>query len=210
MTERQLRLSADLLDDVLEIAFVPKNARAPAELGLSNDSRRLGIGIAEARLEPAAGAAATSAVNAAAYRLGDTLDFRTNGNVAPYLGSGWAQREAWGTWTDGDIAILRLAPTTKAKGDLVLSIRAFGLIAPQIPRQEVEVRVNGRPAGSWAFDSAGMTDRELRLPAALLDDILEIAFVPKNARAPAELGLSPDARRLGMAVAAVTLRAAVP
>jgi hypothetical protein len=218
IVKRELRLPAAVIGDfeTIEIAFVARNARSPAELGMSSDTRRLGIGIAEARLQvaeqPAAAASAPQAAKAEAYRLGDMLDFRTNGNAAPYLGSGWAQREAWGTWTDGDMAILRLSPTPQTKEDLILSIRAFGLIAAQIPRQEVEVRVNGRLAGTWVFDSGGMADRELRLPADLVgnSETIEIAFLPKNARAPAELGLSADQRRLGMAVAEMTLRAAVP
>ena len=135
IVKRDLRLPAAVIGDfeTIEIAFVAKDARSPAELGTSSDSRRLGIGIAEAQLQTAQGptGATASGAKAAAYRLGDTLDFRTKGNVAPYLVGGWAQSEAWGTWTDGEVAVLRLSPTPRGKGDLILTIRAAGLIAPQ-------------------------------------------------------------------------------
>ena len=180
---------------------------------ISADRRRLGIGEASLWVAqtpmPDGRTSDPGLPRGAPYTLGDAIDFTTNGNAAPYLVRGWTGSEPWGTWTDGDMAILRLAPTPRPKGDLILSIRAFGLIAPQIPRQEVEVQVNGRPAGSWVFESAGMAERELRLPTHLLHDVIEIAFVPKNARAPAELGISPDTRRLGMVVAEVTLRASM-
>ena len=163
-----------------------------------------------------------------------TIDFRANGNLKQYRGDGWSRSEPWGTWTDGDTATLRLGVVPTKKSDLILAAQIRPFLTPERPRQDVDVLVNGRLAGSRAFyhprsgwsgsgrvaaapsaktgarvpaGPSAMMEWELRIPADLVEGskAIEIAFVVKTACSPAELGLSSDSRRLGIGFVRATL-----
>jgi hypothetical protein len=213
VVERSIRLRPATVPKgaTLEFAFLTKSARSPLSIGLSSDPRRLGIGVVSMALSPApmeTQRAPPPAANAAPSVPELDIDFRQGGNAAQYAATGWANSEDWGTWTDGNRAVLRLKPRSAATSDLILTVRARGFVAPQHPQQEIEVLVNGTAVGRWSFSSFEIVDRELRLPANLLagSDVLEITLVAPSARSPAELGLSTDTRRLGIGVASATLR----
>jgi hypothetical protein len=209
IAEHPLRIPAAAVGDaeVMEIALLAKDARSPAELGVSADQRRLGIGVESITLTSAP-IEVVRAATAAAYSLSEEIDFRTGGNAVQYVANGWASSEAWGTWTDGERATLRLTPAAGAKSDLILTMYARAFVVPQHPRQEVDVLVNGRHAGTFSFDSFDIVERVIRLPADLFagSEVLELSFASKSARSPAELGLSADSRRLGIGVAKVMLK----
>ena len=145
----------------------------------------------------------------APYALGEIIDFRTGGNAAPYLGSGWSGSETWGTWADRGTAVLRLSPGAIGNADLSLTVRGRAFVVPQYPRREVDVLINGRLAGRWSFDGPDIVERALRLPADVTPSVetLEIAFVTETTRSPAELGFSSDKRRLGIGLVEARVRA---
>jgi len=209
IVEQKLRLPAAVIgnSENIEIAFLVRTARSPAELGLSDDQRRLGIGVESMTLTLAPVEAARTAP-APAYSLSEEIDFRSGGNATQYLAAGWANSEPWGTWAEAEQATLRLTPTLSGKTDLMLSVQARAFVVPQYPRQDIDVLVNGRQAGTFSFDSFDLVERSLRVPADLMagSEVLEMTFISKSARSPAELGLSADSRRLGIGIANVTLR----
>jgi hypothetical protein len=213
IVERSIRLRAATVPEgeTLELAFLTKDARSPFSVGLSSDTRRLGIGVVSMALATApveTQRAPPSTVKAAIPMSGLDIDFRQGGNAMQYAATGWAQSEDWGTWTDGSRAILRLKPASVGTSDLVLTVRARGFVVPQHPQQDIDVLLNGTAVGRWSFNSFEIVERELRLPASLVagSDMLELTFVAPSARSPAELGLSADTRRLGIGVASATLR----
>lgn len=61
-----VRLPSDVsyYPETIEITFIIPTARSPAELGLSDDSRRLGIGLVRACLDAAAGSEESHTISA--------------------------------------------------------------------------------------------------------------------------------------------------
>ena len=121
---------------------------------------------------------------------------------------GWAMPEKWGVWSDGPEARLVVDPKpgSLGGGDLGLIVRAMGFVTPKHPRQTVDVLVNGTSVALWTFELGdGFVERRARVPAAVVKFPLEITFRIRNAMTPAQLGISGDARRLGIGLASLRL-----
>jgi hypothetical protein len=146
----------------------------------------------------------------ATYSLGQVIGFGLLGDATRYCEAGWSQSELWGTWTDGDVAKLRIAPVAKAGIQLIFVARLRAFVNPRHVRQHVDVLVNGRFVDQWIFDGAEDTDRMVRLPSdvSYYPETIEITFIIPTARSPAELGLSDDSRRLGIGLVRACLDAA--
>ena len=129
----------------------------------------------------------------------------------PPIWPGWSRAEKWGTWSDGDSALLLLALSSTPKNDLELLIDGHAFLADKHPSQEVDVLVNGHPVDTLKYDlqtNSGV--RVVKIPKALAlekNGQLLIKFNFKNPISPAELGLSADARRLGLGIVSLELRA---
>jgi hypothetical protein len=181
----------------LLIKFNFRNPISPAELGLSADARRLGLGIVSLELRAAMPIALGSAINF------DELN--------PPIWPGWAAAEKWGTWSDGDSALLLLALSSTPKNDLELLIHGHAFLTHKHPSQEVDVLVNGHYLDTLVYDllsNGGV--RVVKIPKALAlekNGQLLIKFNFRNPISPAELGLSADARRLGLGIVSLELRA---
>jgi hypothetical protein len=116
----------------------------------------------------------------------------------------------WGTWTDGNVARLRIAPVANEGIQLIFVARLLTFVNPLHARQHVDVLINGRLVNQWIFDSPEETERTVRMPPDLLyyPETIEITFVIPTARSPAELGLSDDSRRLGIGLVHARIDAA--
>lgn len=121
--------------------------------------------------------------------------------------TGWSDAiESVGIWTIAEKADLTLSfdQDIPAKGVIHAYVRAFTPSAH--PEQRVAISVNGVEAGTWDFHVGdGMMERRIAIPAGGASAggdkrRMDLSFTISAPMAPAELHLSPDARRLGMAL----------
>lgn len=124
---------------------------------------------------------------------------------------GFSHSEDWGTWSDGPMAIamFRVAEAGELRAEFVLH--------PFVPDKKreltVTVTVNGLLMDTWRFRGPDTTEprtRSLRIPQDAVGQggVIWLAFAIKNALSPRQLGLSDDARALGIGLHGVTLHAA--
>lgn len=167
---------------------------------------------------PAAGTAAVPSPPAggdpggepdATVGLGQPVRFGANGNGVRFLRAGWSVPEAWGTWSDGELATIDLPLRTVPKGKLDVAIDAYGYVPTEHPRQTIEVLVNDTPIGVLAYESANDGGvRRLRVPDTVRvpeSGLLTISFRIPDAAAPSALGVGADTRRLGMHIGVLTV-----
>lgn len=135
------------------------------------------------------------------------LDFRADGNAAPFCRDGWSGPEPTETWTLGHASHLVLpAPTRPDSYVLALRFRPH-VAGPALPAQRLTVLVNGVEVA--AFRIAEKTRRACLIPwAAIAIDgtpALRLEFRLPDAARPADVGGGADARLLGLAFTALLL-----
>ena len=118
------------------------------------------------------------------------------------LVSGWSTPEAWGTWSEGPTAKLRL-PLAGARGRwrALFTCKAFGP-----PHAPVTVQARGGSAAQavdWSMPADVIVQRELDVDAS--GDDVTVQFTFPNPASPRDLGLAADSRQLGLGLIAVTL-----
>ncbi|HUI17741.1 MAG TPA: hypothetical protein VL244_08765 [Alphaproteobacteria bacterium] len=203
---RSLVIPADVLHraPLLRLAFRFDDPKSPRALGLSSDTRELGLFVRSVSLGDAQAPAAAS------YRLGTAIDFSAKGNAAPYLGEGWLAPDEVGSWSVGRSAELRLALAAPPEGDGLLTITASALTGRLRPEVSAIVLVNGTFVGGLTYgknEPAGA--RTLTIPHALLTGAapLRFTFELSDSRPPRSLDLAPDPRPLGLSVRSLRLDA---
>lgn len=143
----------------------------------------------------------------APYRIGERIDFSRAGYPERYFTRGWSKPEPWGTWTNAEIAELRIQPADRCDQlDLIIEARAF--IAPSHPAQIIEVLANGALLDRLAYEDSEMIEKRLRLPETIAKsggDVV-LTFRMPSAKSPAELGMSSDTRQLGLGVISMRLQ----
>ena len=132
------------------------------------------------------------------YPLGQQLDFA---EAHPYQSRvGWAYPEAWGTWTDGPVAELHFRVQGLPRW---VSMDVNPFVAPQagLPTQTLRIFANGMAVGEYSLQSAQILRVDLP-PSAMANgtEFLTLRFEMPQASSPLKLGLSPDARLLGIGV----------
>jgi hypothetical protein len=149
------------------------------------------------------------------YPVGSVMDFTIAGEAGRYENDGWSLPEVDGTWTAADVVDLVFELVQHPGGaehGYVCSVESQPfLVAPDHTRLDVEARLNGTTIGTLAFEagvaspaaSAFLVDREV--VESVTPSRLEL--VVRTPRSPAELGLNRDARRLGVKVRSVVVRA---
>ncbi|NJO52944.1 MAG: hypothetical protein HC840_30110, partial [Leptolyngbyaceae cyanobacterium RM2_2_4] len=119
------------------------------------------------------------------------------------LGQGWSKPGSWGTWTEGNEALLKIAlADLESTGDVLLSVKARAFVHEVHPELDVDVIVNDEQVGEWKFvhGQAESGVRTAILSASLVNkqEPLQIAFRVPNAKSLAELGLASDERQFGL------------
>ncbi|WP_159718942.1 hypothetical protein [Geminicoccus flavidas] len=136
------------------------------------------------------------------YLLGQLLDFSPDHDTSrPYRASGWSIPDLDGTFSNAPEAELILPVQLETNAPLQLQAQAWSFVAKELPRQEIEILVNGRFVTRWEFTLADARgERTATIPAevARLQEPLSIVFRMPNATSPLSLGLSMDARQLGI------------
>ena len=141
---------------------------------------------------------------------GGTCEFGLDGDHA-WLGLyGFSNPEERGVWSVGRDAMLLL--NADLVGDVVLSWRVRSQVHQQNPILQCNVFVNGRACGDWTFsypDDRGAVTRTLNFTANARDRMaFFIRFALSEVVSPSELGVSADARSLGIWLEAVTVQPA--
>jgi hypothetical protein len=123
--------------------------------------------------------------------------------VAPFLGPGWHEPEPAGfRWTSAAEAevLLPLPPAPRAR----LRLRAMPLAGPGVAAATLAVAWNGAPLGARML-RPGFSSYDFEA-AALRGGTNRLTLRVEQARRPADLGLGPDERSLGVAVSDLSVR----
>ncbi len=142
----------------------------------------------------------------APYTPGRVVHFGSSGDSSPYQAMGWSYSEPGATWTvSSDATLFFRLPPGAAPAFLHASLAGF--IDPAHPATRFRVLVNGVEIGAWraGSDPPWLDFRASIPPAALSGSLARVVFHIDNPRSPAELGMSPDMRRLGVALRALAL-----
>jgi hypothetical protein len=144
----------------------------------------------------------------AVARRGETLTFGHAGSGSDGLIEGWGEPEAWGTWSIAKRASIHLsvAPVDGRPLHADLQYRTF--LHGEHRRLDIVCLVRGKPITAWSCDiEAPAGIQPLTIPAPLLaaDGTVELEFSISEPRSPAELGVSSDARLLGLGIETLSL-----
>ncbi len=196
-------LPADLTRASIRVFGLSRDGRA-SELNYPGPGERAWA-FARPAVTPAAAAPAPSKPHAAAAP--DDLIVRFSETSPPIrFVSGWGAHEKTHIWTTATIAEFELQPPPQA-GPLVLELSLQAFLPPQLSSQRVLLRSRGKLLGEWRLTEAGKQTLRVDLPAGSEDgsDWLLFRLELPDSVSPAELGVSPDRRRLGIALSGAAL-----
>jgi hypothetical protein len=134
----------------------------------------------------------------AAYEIGTRIDF-SSAATSRFLGYGWSAPEPVGRWTDRGKAIVAFNMTNPGAATLGLSLAPF-LVAGKLEQQRLVIRINGKVVSSLTLIKNEPAEYSIPLPAGLLGSENLLMFELPDAESPKTLGVSEDARRLGVNV----------
>lgn len=127
--------------------------------------------------------------------LNKPIFFAKQGAGVELLGAGWSQPEAWGVWSDGNLATIYIPKPAKTPKKLLLDLRAF--VSPEIPVQDVSIFLNDQFAAEYKFDKGEGNLLPINLPVGT-ENFYKIGFQLKHHARPTDLGFSKDRRLLGI------------
>lgn len=127
-----------------------------------------------------------------------TIDFCSSGNSFLYTGDGFHAAEDWGTWVDGCCAKL-IIPSEAICQPAFIQFKLQAYVNSLLPQQHIKVTVNNQAVTEFFIS---LSDNQpfliyLALPEQC-DKFYLLQFEIPNAKSPQELGLSDDARKLGL------------
>ncbi|WP_270935808.1 DUF6311 domain-containing protein [Falsiroseomonas oryzae] len=145
-------------------------------------------------------------------RQGAPLVFTGGSAGVAALRDGWSAPEAWGTWSDGNLAFLAMR-LPAGTGGVELSMLVQGFIDPANPRQRAIVSSGGVRLAEWIFDtSANRGTRDLFVPPEVLRPVegrqreIVLQLELPDARETDPDAAAPNRRRLGLALFSISLR----
>lgn len=139
-----------------------------------------------------------------AYTVGSAINFSTEGNGSAFTRDGWGVAEAWGTWTVGDRAELNIHFDEAPKRPLRLRAKLFPFVHETHRTVDVSVVLAGEKIAAWTVDSPEFALFDTPIAADKLRTAdCPLVFEIANPISPAELGISADARRLGIGLQSI-------
>ena len=135
------------------------------------------------------------------YQAGAEIRFEAGGNAAEYMRKGWSRPEAWGCWTSGFRAEMRIPLERPFEGPALLDVESVAYVRDWHPVLNVRVMGNREPLGVWAIDDRDPVERTLPIPASALLGKRELLLVfhLENPASPADSGeFGLDQRLLGL------------
>lgn len=140
--------------------------------------------------------------------LDQTLAFGASDDGPLYLKSGWSRPEPWGTWSISTSArvVIPIADNLP-NGRLAIEVVAQGFVSPQSALRVVRASVDGRTHATMTFtpENAVILTTMPVDAATLSKRFIEIRFDVADPVSPAQLGLSPDRRSLGVGIRSIRL-----
>jgi hypothetical protein len=100
--------------------------------------------------------------------LDEPINFRLGGNAGPYLGAGWSDPEAHGTWSVATVMSIRLRLSQKPGGALKLIARVLPFVAENHPAMRIQVVVNGVDLTVWLLTAPELQSVETLIDANLV------------------------------------------
>ena len=141
---------------------------------------------------------------------GQQLDFSAKGQGVQCLNTGWSHPEDFGTWSCEDVADLQFGlGSLPQDAPLTLTMELTVFLAAGSERREVELSLNGQPAGTWVFEgrSPVRVERAVLVRSGIIEPAqpVTVSFRITSPVTPKELGLSSDPRRIGVALSSITV-----
>jgi hypothetical protein len=180
----------------LDLRLSAPDAASPAQLGLDDDDRRMGVYLRRFVVrEPRS------------YVLGERLSFGEGSGDEDMLAGGWNEAESEGRWTSGPLAQLLLgvaSSTTASCGPdpHALEFLALPLLGAPARELRVELLANGHALATLRYGETnpGRTPVRVPIPMSVLGakGELLLAWRIRDPRSPRELEISSDERPLGL------------
>lgn len=144
--------------------------------------------------------------NGLLYELGREIHFTQDSQEQFWLEEGWSYPESWGTWSEGESAVIRVPLTDRASGALEarLLFRPF-LAGGELAQQRVLIVVNGHDLGEWRAAEWGWHGIFIPFPIASMSESLEIMLVMPEAASPVEFHIRDDDRKLGIGISRMVI-----
>ncbi len=99
----------------------------------------------------------------------ERIFFTSNGNGQKYQLNGWASPEPWGTWSEGDTALLRLELSNTPKNDVELLIEGHAYLADKHTSQEIDILVNKQYVATLKYNQQSNNGvRAVQIPKRLV------------------------------------------
>lgn len=139
-------------------------------------------------------------------RPGDTFEIQA---LKSLLGNGWSQIEPWGVWSDGSTPSLLFEIEDFESNDLVMTFDWHPFLTDAHPRIQVEILVNEVKVKRIDFEMKSLNQKSIvKFASGLCDGkqkTCEVQFKIRNPKSPASLGLSDDARLLGLGLTSIKI-----
>lgn len=147
----------------------------------------------------------TDQSNKFTYDIGTKVDFGKNGKSEHFIVKGWSDQEDGHRWTDGSEAVLRFKADVFKDQDILITATGSGFLPGKGKAQRVDVKANGVLVATWNL-LPSVQSLQAKIPMKVSNsDILNLTFVIEQPTSPLELGVSKDARKLGLALQSITL-----
>jgi hypothetical protein len=130
------------------------------------------------------------------------IDFGAKGNAAALCAGGWSTPEATETWTLGHESRTVL-PRPALPATYVLVVRVRPLVSEKLRAQRLRVSVNKVLVAEFVIDRRAIRTCLIPWAAITFGPDVQITFNMPDAARPAEIGLNPDRRLLGLAFSTV-------
>ena len=180
-------------DGIVNMKILLPDSRQPSELGLSMDSRDLGIGLREIVFSDAS--QGTEEIKSIKSSETIWLDTERN-NAGDYVVAGFSHPEDLGTWTDGDKAEFQLL----FRDDSPVINGSINVLETYYAPQRVSVMVNGEMVFDEVISGVNSIDFVFNHPQ---DDIVNVELLLPDSVQPSEVSDSTDTRDLGLYISSI-------
>lgn len=139
------------------------------------------------------------------YSWGSVIQFGDVGNAFDYKKVGWSFPVSGYEWTNGHQVELTV-PVDPVTKDILFTITGMPFVSPgKVDRQRMRLLVGGEAVADWALDEFRGYQLSATIPRHLVRSPLQIMLEFPDAQRPKDLGISGDARLLGLAVQQITM-----
>lgn len=131
------------------------------------------------------------------------FDTKAGGDGVRMLGVGWSVPEAWGVWSDGPTAELRIV-CPEGQGDWTVALHLHAFTSPAKPSNAVTAIIGTRAVWNGTIGSDAM-EVPITVPRSSCSrNIARIRVDIADVRSPKDLGLSGDVRQIGVGITGIT------